>query len=242
MKVKKFRNALRQGGWHFQHPQAHLLLDSAPPGLFGPNVEFTIAEYTGPIRATVFAPKNVTNTDILDTVIGAYRVKRWKGNSKGMHVYFSTREALAKAIRDGATIRDILIDFQAANRSPCGTCLSYEHASCAGPLRCSKCLSVAHSRSECKEEQAHCSFCEGSHETRRCRNIKQQLQLWRDQDTAELLQLVTPFEEIRDGAEDVPLATLPPRQIALCKRSGVEPADFASRSFADIVGGRKKKK
>ena len=70
---------LKQGGVHFQHQHARSLVSSSiPPDLFGKDHPFQIYTYEGAYIATVFAPASVSHEDILDSIVGAFKVKRWK--------------------------------------------------------------------------------------------------------------------------------------------------------------------
>ena len=165
---------LKQGGVHFQHHHAHSLLSaSIPPDLFGKDKPLKLFIYAGTYIATAFAPISVSNEDILDSVVGTFKVKRWKQLPRGMNVFFSSQVALAKAVRDGATIKGHIIDFQVARRRPCSRCLSLDHKSCDGQPICNWCCSDEHLRAECKAEQPYCIYCHEAHVSRKCSQLKQ---------------------------------------------------------------------
>ena len=232
---------LKQGGWHFQHVHAvELLKVETPADMFGPACLYRISRYEGAYIATVFASERVTNEAILDLMPGAFRVRRWKNHRRGMHVHFSTVQALAKAVRDGATISGEYLDFQVAKRRPCPKCFSLEHKFCYNQ-RCWNCGSPEHTGRECKNDSC-CAYCSGEHTSRYCPDLPKALNMFLEQDTARVLGTVPSFHEIRAGRVRDALPSLPPRQMKLCERKSMEPEEFASRSFADVAEGKKKRR
>ena len=235
---------LRQGGVHFQHQHALSLLGAdLPHDLFGRNHPFRVSRYTGPFVATAFAPKMVSNEAILDAVVGCFRVRRWKNHSRGMTVLFSSERALAKAVRDGATIKGQIVEFEVARRRPCSRCMGLDHRVCDQPKKCSRCCSEEHLRAECKAEEPWCLHCQGNHYSRRCPELKAELIRLQQKDTETLLSKIPSFRELKNGeCVDLPVAHLPPRQINMCKQKNVSEKDFKKRSFADVVSGKRKRR
>ena len=160
-----------------------------------------------------------------------------------MNVLFSTEVALAKAVRDGATIKGQIIDFQVARRRPCSRCLSLDHRFCGAEPICNWCYSDTHLRAECKAEEPLCIYCRQAHTSRKCPTLKNMQFELQQQDTERLLALIPSFRDMKNAArEDVPVVHLPPRQVRMCQRQQIQPADFAKRSFADVVSSKKKRR
>ena len=87
-----------------------------------------------------------------------------------------------------------------------------------------------------------CVYCNGEHSCRNCPALKPKLDELLEEDTVRVLSHVRSFDEARDGIGEDILPSLPSRQVNMCKRMGMEQAEFAKRSFADVVGSKSKRR
>ena len=153
------------------HPSAYSIIDlNLDDKLFGEGYRFKLSRMsnTPPTLFVRGIPKHLTNDDILDAIIGAYKVTRLRTIQSRAYIKFTNEETRALALRDGVTIRNSTLLFEIPLPQSCRRCFSQDHQYCQEPPRCFRCVEDSHTIKDCENEM-FCMLCSKTdHVTRAC--------------------------------------------------------------------------